>query len=169
MDLMNLNDILSKLEHDFLALKEKVSAADYSQLEERYQQLKEFVSDVSTTLSETIQEKLSDPNVNAKIEDSKLRINHALQDFSLFIKEINEKYNISNTVEESIHALRANLLDVYSQLKSSYGQQIQSTVEALSHGFKAWVDAKPLDQDIQTIKTNVETQIKSLKAWIRKD
>ena len=61
------------------------------------------------------------------------------------------------------------LNELVSSFQKNYGQQIHSTVEALSHGFKAWVDAKPLDDDIQAIKSNIESNIQKLKTWIRKE
>lgn len=166
---MTLSELLSRLEQDIVALKDKISHADYSLLEERYVKMKESILATSKTLSESLKQQLDDHQVAEKLNDAKQKILDSLQDFSQVMAKVNEDYKITNTIEISLQQLQEVILEFVGEFKENYGQQIQSSVEALSHGFKAWVDAKPLEQDFQTLKSAIETQIQSFKAWIGKE
>ena len=78
-------------------------------------------------------------------------------------------FRSSDSLSTAIAQLNDKLNELLSTFQQNYGQQIHSTIEALSHGFKAWVDAKPLEDDIQAIKSNIESNIQKLKTWIRKE
>jgi DNA repair ATPase RecN len=166
---MTLSELLSKLEQDIIALKDKISHADYSLLEERYVSMKESILSTSKSLSESLKQQLDDHQVAETLNDAKLKIIESLHDFSQVMSKVNEDYKITNTIEASLKQLQDAIQEFVGDFKENYGQQIQSSVEALSYGFKAWVDAKPLEQDFQTLKSAIETQIQSIKAWIGKE
>jgi flagellar biosynthesis regulator FlaF len=166
---MTLSELLSSLEQDIIALKDKISHADYSELESRYVKMKTLILETSKTLSEKLKQQLDEHQVADTLNEAKKTIIASLHDFSQVMTKINDDYKITNTIEVSLKQLQDTILEIVGEFKANYGQQIQSSVEALSYGFKAWVDAKPLEQDFQTLKSNIESQIQSIKAWIGKE
>jgi hypothetical protein len=166
---MALNDILNTIEQEIKVLKDKISETDFNEVKEKYQRFKEASLKLSVSLTESLKEKLSDEDVQAKIAEYKENIINAMRDFSSFVTQINEKYQLSDNLVSDINQLGDKFNEFQSTFQQNYGQQIHSTVEALSHGFKAWADAKPLDDDIQAIKSNIESNIQKLKTWIRKE
>jgi predicted component of type VI protein secretion system len=166
---MTLSELLSRLEQDIVALKDKISHADYSLLEERYVRMKESILTTSKSLSERLKQQLDEHQASETLNEAKQKILDSLQEFSQVMAKVNEDYKITNTIEVSLKQLQDTIVDFVDEFKENYGQQIQSSVEALSYGFKAWVDAKPLEQDFQTLKSAIETQIQSFKAWIGKE
>lgn len=165
---MTLNELLEKLEHELIELKDKVSSVDYSQLQEVYHQFKTSALSMTQTISESIKEKLEDEDVKKSIEDSKRILNESLSRLQAKLASLNEQYQLTNSIEETLASVQSKFDQWFSEFKTNHGQQIQSSIEALTHGFKAWVDAKPLDEDIQTLKSKIDEQLQSLKAWIRK-
>lgn len=166
---MALNDIFNTIEQEIKGLKEKISEADFDDVKQHYQRFKDASLKLSVSLGDALKEKLSEEDVQAKLADYKESILNAMKEFSSFIADINEKYQLSDSLSSAINQLGDKLNELVSSFQKNYGQQIHSTVEALSHGFKAWVDAKPLDDDIQAIKSNIESNIQKLKTWIRKE
>lgn len=166
---MALNDIFNTIEQEIRLLKDKISETDFKEVKQRYQQFKDASLKLSNSLSDTLKEKLSDEDVQVKLAEYKENILSAMKNFSSFMAEINEKYQLSDSLSTAIAQLNDKLNELLSTFQQNYGQQIHSTIEALSHGFKAWVDAKPLEDDIQAIKSNIESNIQKLKTWIRKE
>lgn len=166
---MALNDIFNTIEKEIRLLKDKISETDFKEVKQRYQQFKDASLKLSNSLSDSLKEKLSDEDVQVKLAEYKENILSAMKNFSSFIAEINEKYQLSDSLSTAIAQLNDKLNELLSTFQQNYGQQIHSTIEALSHGFKAWVDAKPLEDDIQAIKSNIESNIQKLKTWIRKE
>lgn len=164
---MTLNELLEKLEHELIELKNKVSSQDYSQLQEVYHQFKTSALSMTQSVSESIKQKLDD-DVKKTIDESKRQLNESLSRLQVKLTSLNEQYQLTNSIEETITSVQSKFDLWFSEFKTNHGQQIQSSVEALTHGFKAWVDAKPLEDDIQTLKSKIDEQLQSLKAWIRK-
>lgn len=165
---MTLNELLEKLEHELIELKNKVSSQDYSQLQEVYHQFKTSALSMTQSVSESIKQKLDDDDVKKTIDESKRQLNESLSRLQVKLTSLNEQYQLTNSIEETITSVQSKFDLWFSEFKTNHGQQIQSSVEALTHGFKAWVDAKPLEDDIQTLKSKIDEQLQSLKAWIRK-
>lgn len=165
---MTLNELLEKLEHELIELKNKVSSQDYSQLQEVFHQFKTSVLSMTQSVSESIKQKLDDDDVKKTIDESKRQLNESLSRLQVKLTTLNEQYQLTNSIEETITSVQSKFDLWFSEFKTNHGQQIQSSVEALTHGFKAWVDAKPLEDDIQTLKSKIDEQLQSLKAWIRK-
>lgn len=165
---MTLNELLEKLEHELIELKNKVSSQDYSQLQEVFHQFKTSVLSMTQSVSESIMQKLDDDDVKKTIDESKRQLNESLSRLQVKLTTLNEQYQLTNSIEETITSVQSKFDLWFSEFKTNHGQQIQSSVEALTHGFKAWVDAKPLEDDIQTLKSKIDEQLQSLKAWIRK-
>ncbi len=166
---MTLNELLEKLEQELIDLKDKVSSVDYSQLQEIYHQFKTSALSLTQSVTETIKQKLEDEDVKKSIEESKRTLNESLNRLQTRLSSLNEKYQLTNSIEETISSVQSTFDQWFNDFKTNHGQQIQSSIEALTHGFKAWVDAKPLEEDIQTLKSKIDEQLQSLKAWIRKD
>ncbi len=166
---MTLNELLEKLEHELIDLKEKVSSVDYSQLQNVYNQFKTSALSVTQSLTDKVKQKLEDEEVKTSIEESKRVLNDSLSHLQAKLSSLNEKYQLTNSLEETVSSVQVKFDQWFNDFKTNHGQQIQSSIEALTHGFKAWVDAKPLEEDIQTLKSKIDEQLQSLKAWIRKD
>jgi hypothetical protein len=166
---MTLSDLLSSLEQEIIALKDKISNADYSLLEERYMQMKSSILETTQSLSAHLKKQFDDHQVAEKVNEAKLKIMDSLNDFAQVMVKVNQDYKITNTIEISLKQLQETIQEYVGEFKENYGQQIQSSVEALSYGFKAWVNAKPLEQDFQTLRSAIQTQIQSIKAWIGKE
>jgi len=166
---MALNDILNTIEQEIKFLKDKISETDFNEVKEKYQRFKEASLKLSVSLTDSLKEKLSDEDVQAKLAEYKENILNAMKEFSSFASQMNDKYQLSDNLGSAINQLSEKFVELQTTFQQNYGQQIHSTVEALSHGFKAWADAKPLDDDIQAIKSNIESNIQKLKTWIRKE
>ncbi|MBS3991171.1 MAG: hypothetical protein KGZ51_03795 [Erysipelothrix sp.] len=167
--MMALNDILNTIEQEIKFLKDKISETDFNEVKEKYQRFKEASLKLSVSLTDSLKEKLSDEDVQAKLAEYKENILNAMKEFSSFASQMNDKYQLSDNLGSAINQLSEKFVELQTTFQQNYGQQIHSTVEALSHGFKAWADAKPLDDDIQAIKSNIESNIQKLKTWIRKE
>lgn len=166
---MALSDVLTSIEHEIKVLKDKISETDFDEVKQQFQIFKESTIKLSESLSETFKEKLEEEEVQAKIAEYKENISHAMSQFSLYMSQLNDRYELTDNLSSAIVELGDKFNELLATIQQNYGKQIQSTVEALSHGFKAWADAKPLDNDIQAIKANIESNIQKLKTWIRKD
>lgn len=166
---MALSDVLSSIEQEVKILKDKISETDFDEVKQQFEGFKESTLKLSASLSETFKERLEDEEVQAKIEEYRKNISHAMTQFSSYMNELNQRYELTDNLGSAIVELGDKFNELLATIQENYGQQIHSTVEALSHGFKAWADAKPLDDDIQAIKSNMESNIQKLKSWIRKD
>lgn len=166
---MNLNEILQKLEADIEALKNTITQAEFDEISEKYLHLKTSIIATSHALHEHFQQRLNEMEVQQKIELTNKQISKAFEEFMQAVKQLNERYQLTSTLESSLNAAKAAISAVIARLSDNYAAQYHSTFEALYHGFKAWVDAKPLDADLERIKNVVKTQIKSIQAWIRKE
>lgn len=166
---MALNDIINKIEEEIKDLKDKISEADFNEAKQQFLVFKDASLKLSNSLRDALKLKLRDEEVQTKILDYKENLLNALKDFASFITKINEKYQLSDSLTNTLGQLNSQLNEFIASFQQNYGQQIHSTVEALSHGFKAWVGAKPLSEDIQTINSTIESNLQKLKTWIRKE
>lgn len=166
---MTLNEILSKLEEEIMALKKTISQTDFDDLNEKYQHLKASIIATSHALFEQLQQQLSEHEIQEKVDIATVHIEKAFENFIQSMKQINDHYHFTNTVEASLHSAKTSLVALLARFKDKYASRYQSSVEALYHGLKAWVDAKPLNADIEQMKSVVKSHIKSIHAWIRKE
>lgn len=166
---MTLNEILTKLEEEIIALKKTISQSEFDDLSQKYQHFKESIIATSHALFEQLQQQLNEHEIQEKIDIATTHIENAFENFKQSLKQINEHYHLTITIEASLHSAKLSLVALLARFKDNYGSRYQSTVEALYHGLKAWMEAKPLNADIEQMKSVVKNQIKSIHAWIRKE
>lgn len=166
---MALSDIINKIEEEIKNLKDKISEADFNEVKQQFLVFKDASLKLNNSLRDALRLKLRDEDVQAKILDYKQNLLDATNVFASFITNINEKYQLSDTLTNTLGQINSQLNELVASFQQNFGQQFHSTVEALSHGFKAWVDAKPLSEDIQAINSTIESNLQKLKTWIRKE
>jgi len=166
---MALSDIINKIEEEIKNLKDKISEADFNEVKQQFLVFKDASLKLNNSLRDALRLKLRDEDVQAKILDYKQNLLDATNFFASFITNITEKYQLSDTLTNTLGQINSQLNELVASFQQNFGQQLHSTVEALSHGFKAWVDAKPLSEDIQAINSTIESNLQKLKTWIRKE